>query len=117
MRIPANLALAFLLILIALLAGCASGADLTSVQRSEIILAEIRSQIAGGQPEVAVGRISGLRRDKLLSGMELDTLQSEAVDRIESDLSQALGADDFEEAIRLYRNLEVLGNRDNALSS
>ncbi len=91
-----------------ILTGCASSPEITAVQRSEVILAEIRSQIAVGRPEVAIGRISGLRRGDLLSVPELETLQDEAVQRIVGDLSEAMEADQVEEAIRLYRNLQVL---------
>ncbi|MEE8441144.1 MAG: hypothetical protein V3S41_05430, partial [Spirochaetia bacterium] len=73
-----------------------------------MILAEIRNQIVGGQPEIAIGRISGLRRGSLLSVRELETLQDEAVQRIAGDFIQAIEADQVEEAIRIYRNLQVL---------
>jgi serine protease Do len=107
-RSATRICMALALILPIVLAACASNPETAASQRSEIVVAEIRSQIALGRPEIAVGRISGLRRDDLLSGVELDGLQAEAVERIEQDLSAALQSDDFSEAIRLFRNLEVL---------
>ncbi len=101
-------ALAATVSLLLVLTGCASEPEITFVQRSEVILAEIRKQIVGGQPEIAIGRISGLRSGSLLSVGELETLQDEAVQRIAGDFIQAIEADQVEEAIRLYRNLQVL---------
>ena len=94
--------------LLLILTGCASEPEATIAERSEVIFAEIRNEIARGRPEIAIGRISGLRSENLLSVGELETLQDQAVERIAGDFGQAMEADEVEEAIRLYRNLQVL---------
>ncbi len=94
--------------LLLILTGCASEPEATIAERSEVIFAEIRNEIARGRPEIAIGRISGLRSENLLSVGELETLQDQAVERIAGDFSRAMEADEVEEAIRLYRNLQVL---------
>jgi len=94
--------------LLLILIGCVSEPEPTVVQRSEVILSEIRNEISEGQPAVAIGRIAGLRRESLLTAGDLETLQNEAVQRMAGDFNEALEANQLQDAIRLYRNLEVL---------
>ena len=72
------------------LIGCASEAERPIAERSELARAEIRNHIAAGSPELAIGRISGLRRNDLLSTSELNTLQNEAMGTMADLLDGAL---------------------------
>jgi len=97
------------LVVVAVLVGCATDQELVTAERSEIIRSELQNQIAQGRPEVAVGRISALRREDVLPVSELDTLQDQAVSSMTASLNAALESGDDREAIRLVGNLEALG--------
>lgn len=91
-----------------LILACASEPESAPSSRAEVVARQLRESIAGGNPEVALGRIAGLRREDLLSVRELDTLEEEATRRLLEDFRSALESDDLETAVRLLRNLEVV---------
>lgn len=95
--------------LIGAISACASDPEIVAAVRADSILEEIRADIAGNKAEAAIGRISGLRSGDLLTPGQLDSLQGEAVERIQSTYAAALETNDLPEAIRLYRSMETLG--------
>jgi len=95
---------------IIVLSGCASEPEVISVERADSVLKEIRGHIDRNEPEAAIGKISGLRREDLLSVSQLDTLEHEAVEQLVSQYSTALANDNLDVAIRLYQSMQTLGH-------
>lgn len=95
--------------LLLLLIGCQTQSEPVTTELPEAIRREIVSHIQSGAPEQAVQRISAVRREELLSPSELDLYFDDAVQEISKAFHTAVAERRYLDAIRHYRNLEVLG--------
>ncbi len=97
------------LLLTLILFSCATAPEPIVAPRPEFVRADVRRAIEEGQPELAVQRISALRRmDEIPSG-ELDRSFDDAVARMREQYEQAMRESRPRDAVRTYRNLVAVG--------
>ena len=88
---------------------CATAPEPIVAPRPDLVRAEVRRSIDDGRPEVAVQRISALRRTNDIPADDLDHLFNDAVARMREQYDRAVDAAQPREAIRAYRNLVTVG--------
>ncbi len=106
-RVTANIVAAGLLVL--LVVSCATGPVPVVTARPELIRQDLRGLIADGRPEVAVQRISALRRDEVVEAEALDLLYRDAISTMREMYEEAVEEGRPRDAVRLYRNLVAVG--------
>jgi serine protease Do len=88
---------------------CSTQPEPTVTELPDAIRAELRAQIRDDEAELAIQRISALRREQVLPGEELDLYLADAVDNLVERYEEAIAGGRIDESLRLLRNLRVLG--------